>query len=220
MGLWRWQGRRTAIWLALEASLVVIGVVVLLSAMHNPSLDREWDEDVRVLAGVALTADGSVTLTGVRDWKYGVDTILAREYFDATFDPADIVDAWMYEQILDDGRGAIAHTFIVFEFDSTYGRARYLGLSVETRREKGEQYSLLAGMLGRFEITHTWATEQDLVARRVLYLDYSLTRYRLQLSPEQRARASAHFRPRGRRSAPAPTRSARSTARSGISHTG
>ena len=32
----------------------------------------------------------------------------------------------------------IAHTFLVFEFDESYGPARYLGLSVETRRESGE----------------------------------------------------------------------------------
>ena len=52
------------------------------------------------------------------------------------------VDVWMYEQKLD-RIGLIAHTFIVFEFDESYGPARYLGLSVETRRELGENRLLV-----------------------------------------------------------------------------
>ena len=170
----------------------MLGGLLLLTAMRSPSLEREWDEDVRVLAGVDLSDDGTVRLTDVRDWSYAVDTILSRSYFDATFDPADIVDVWMYEQILDD-RGLIAHTFIVFEFDSTYGPARFLGISVETRRESGETYSLIGGMLRSFEVTHIWATERDLVTRRVQYLDYPLRRYRLNLPEESRARVFTQF---------------------------
>ena len=179
--------------LLLLVPLVAAASVLLLTAMKSPSLDRQWDEDVRVLAGVDIARDGTVRLTNVRDWRYTVDSILARPYFDATYDPADIVDVWMYEQVLDGERGVIAHTFVVFEFDATYGPERYLGLSVETRREAGETYSLIGGLLRRFEVTHIWATERDLVTRRVLHLDYPLTRYRLLLSPEQRARIFARF---------------------------
>jgi len=172
--------------------LVVLLAVVLQAAAQRPSLDRGWDDDVRVLAGVELLADGTVRLTDIRDWRYRGDSIVSRAYFDAGFDPADLVDVWMYEQILD-RRGLIAHTFLVFEFDSSYGPTRWLGLSVETRRERGETYSLVGGVLRAFEVTHIWATEQDLVTRRVQHLDYPLTRYRLLLSAEQRARIFRRF---------------------------
>lgn len=179
--------------IALLLPLVLVMGVAGRTALRDPSLEREWDEDVRVLAGVDIAPDSTVRLTHVRDWRYGVDTIVSRPYFDATFDPRDIVDLWMYEQILDDERGLIAHTFVVFEFDSTYGDARWLGLSVETRRETGEKYSLVGGMLRAFEVTHIWATERDLVTRRVQFLDYPLTRWRLDLTPEQRARIFVRF---------------------------
>ena len=179
--------------LLLLVPLLAVGALVLTAAMRTPSLDRAWDDDVRVLASVDIAGDGVVRLGNVRDWSYAVDTILTREYFDGAYDPADLVDAWMYEQILDGDRGLIAHTFIVFEFDSTYGDRRWLGLSVETRRERGETYSLAGGMLRSFEVTHIWATERDLVTRRVQYLDYPLTRYRLVLTPEQRARIFTRF---------------------------
>ena len=156
------------------------GLVVLLVATRTPSLDRTWDEDVNVLAGVDSSTAETITLNKIRDWRYSDTAIIDKSYFDAAYSPNDIVAMWMYEQQLD-ATGLIAHTFVVFEFDDSYGPAKRLGLSVETRREAGEKYSLLGGILRKFEITHVWATERDLVTRRVQYLDYPLTRYRLEI---------------------------------------
>lgn len=164
----------------------VLGLTIFVS-LRRPSLGREWDEDVRVLAGVDTSSRDSIRLTEVRDWSYTEDSIVAKRYFAAAFDPQDIVDVWMYEQQLD-GAGLIAHTFLVFEFAERYGQDRFLGLSVETRRELGEEYSIIGGALRAFEVTHIWATESDLVRRRVQYLDYPLTRYRLEIPERYRAR--------------------------------
>ena len=173
--------------------LLVIGVVLLiLVSLREPSLTRTWDEDVSVLAGVEVSNDEVVTLTQVRDWHYAMNSISSKEYFDATFDPEDIVAMWMYEQPLDPS-GLIAHTFLVFEFNERYERGRYLGLSVETRREQGEEYSIIGGAFRSFEITHIWATEKDLVTRRVNFLDYPLTRYRLNIPAEYRSRIFLKF---------------------------
>lgn len=178
--------------LLLWVPVVTVGGMLLLTAMRNPSLDRDWDEDVRVLAGVEQADDGAVRLSDIRDWRYTIDAVVDSSYFDASYDPRDIVDVWMYEQILDE-RGLIAHTFVVFEFDESYGPARNLGISVETRRESGETYSLIGGMLRSFEVTHIWATERDLVTRRVQYLDYPLRRYRLEIPEEHRATIFTKF---------------------------
>jgi len=184
----------------MKKTLKVASLIVLLGAlsllifvsMRDPSLLREWDEDVRVLAGVEIVNDNFVKLTQIRDWHYGINSVVSKGYFDASFDPEDIVDVWMYEQQLD-SRGLIAHTFLVFEFTEDYGPARYLGLSVETRRELGEEYSLIGGILRSFEITHIWATEKDLVTRRVQYLDYPLTRYGLEIPEECHSRIFLKF---------------------------
>ena len=129
---------------------------------------------MQLLAGVKMLGEGTVKLTEIRDWSYTQDSVVSKAYVDASFDPRHIIDLWMYEQELDN-TGLIAHTFLVFEFDASYGPARYLGLSVETRRERGEKYSLIGGVIRAFEVTHIWATERDLVMRRVQYLDYPLT---------------------------------------------
>jgi hypothetical protein len=163
---------------AVGAVALVAALVASVVASREPSLERDWDEDVRVLAGVETLADGSVRLTSVRDWRYTRDSVVSKGYFSERYDPSDILSLWMYEQELGFG-GRIAHTFLVFEFPESYGNARWLGLSVETRREVGESYSLIGGVMRKFEVTHIWATEEDLVTRRVELLDYPLTRYRV-----------------------------------------
>lgn len=177
---------------SLPALLVIALLLLLIVSLRTPSLNRSWDEDVSVLAGIDISLDETVTLTRIRDWQYAVNSITAKSYFDASFDPNDIVAMWMYEQQLD-RTGLIAHTFIVFEFDESYGRARYLGLSIETRREQGEEYSIVGGALRSFEITHIWATENDLVRRRVQFLDYPLTRYRLEIPAAYRSQIFLKF---------------------------
>lgn len=177
---------------SLLALLAFSLLFLLIVSLREPSLDRSWDEDVNVLAGVDFSADETVTLAQIRDWQYSVNAIRSKSYFDASFDPNDIVAMWMYEQQLDPS-GLIAHTFVVFEFDESYERARYLGLSVETRRERGETYSIIGGALRSFEITHIWATEEDLVTRRVQFLNYPLTRYRLEIPAAYRSRIFLKF---------------------------
>jgi hypothetical protein len=151
-----------------------------------------WDEDVRILSGVENLPDGTVRLTQVRDWRYSREAVLAKDYHDVRYDPDEVVGLWVYEQELGLG-GRIAHTFLVFEFPEEYGDDRWLGLSVETRRELGETYSLVGGVLQKFEVTHIWAKEEDLVRRRVEFLDYPLRRYRVTVSPENVARLFRQF---------------------------
>jgi hypothetical protein len=155
-------------------------------------LDRTWDEDVRVLSGVERLDDGVLLLTAVRDWRYTRDEVVSKSYMPVPYRPSDVLGLWMYEQVLGLG-GRIAHTFLVFEFPESYGDARWLGISVETRREEGERYSIIGGMLRSFEVTHIWATEEDLVRRRVEHLDYPLTRYRVSVPTDVIARVFEQF---------------------------
>lgn len=175
--------------------LLFAGLLLLIVATlwaREPSLTRDWDEDVRVLSGVEALPDGAVQLTQVRDWRYSRDAAVSKGYSAVRYDPADVDGLWVYEQELGLG-GRIAHTFLVFEFPESYGSNRWLGLSVETRREVGETYSLVGGVLQKFEVTHIWASEEDLVTRRVEYLDYPLTRYRVTVSNENIARLFRQF---------------------------
>lgn len=187
----------------LRALIVAVLLLALIVSMRTPSSDREWDEDVRILADINIAADDTVTFTKLRDWRYVTGTVIEKSYTDAIVDPNDIVAMWLYEQTLD-ASGLAAHTFIVFEFAQGTANQRYLGLSVEARREQGEQYSVLGGAFRAFEIAHIWATENDLVTRRVQYLDYDLTRYRLDIPREYYAQVFLKFAQESQRLATEP----------------
>jgi hypothetical protein len=182
--------RRRALLLGLALGAALVGGAAF--GLRRPSLSRVWDEDVRVLSAVEILPGGAVRLSQVRDWSYTREAVVSKDYHSIDYDPADVVGLWLYEQELGFG-GRIAHTFLVFEFPEGYGDARWLGLSVETRREVGETYSLVGGVLRAFEVTHIWALERDLVIRRVELLDYPLTRYRVSVSPESIARIFRQF---------------------------
>ena len=146
--------------------------VFLLLNLREPLLGRNWDADVSVLASVQ--SDGNIfTIRNARDWTYGPNTVLEQKYFDSNYRFEDLQGMSFYVQPLD-YTGLIAHTFVVFHFNNSYGQYSDLGISIETRRERGEKYSLLGGLFNKFELTHTWATEQDLVERRTKFYDYEV----------------------------------------------
>lgn len=160
--------------LLLLCVMALLTVAVTLS--RSPRLDRDWDDDVAILADISFApAAERFSIRNARAWRYSPAGPEQRDTFEATYNFADLAGMAFYEQPLDRS-GLIAHTFVVFEFTGDYAQP-LLGVSVETRRERGETYSLLKGALRGFELTYTWASAADLVERRVKYLGYPLTRY-------------------------------------------
>ncbi|MEJ2539493.1 MAG: DUF4105 domain-containing protein [Gemmatimonadota bacterium] len=94
--------------------------------------------------------------------------MVSRGHLDGYCHPGDLREIRLHEQAFD-GREWIAHTFLVFEFDASHGDRRFIGLSMEARREIGEDYSIPRGMLRGFEAALVWATGEDLATRRVVY---------------------------------------------------
>ena len=56
---------------------------------------------------------------------------------------------------------AIAHIMVSFGFAGK----DYLAVSIETRKEKGESYSTLAGFFRQYELYYVVADERDVVRR-------------------------------------------------------
>jgi hypothetical protein len=110
------------------------------------------------------TIDGDlVTVHNIRNFTYRTETDYTPGYYDKTFDVSKLesVDLftsyWMGPQI--------AHVFISFGF----GGSDYLAVSIETRKEKGEEYSTLAGFFRQYELYYVVADERDVVRLRTNY---------------------------------------------------
>ena len=152
-------GRRRA---ALAA--YTLELLLLFGWWHTitPSNDRDWQTDVAVLP--YATIDGElVTVHNIRNFTYSTETDYTPGYYDKTFDlrkleSVDLLTSyWMGPKI--------AHVFVSFGF----GGNDYLAVSIETRKEKGEEYSTLAGFFRQYELYYVVADERDVVKLRTNY---------------------------------------------------
>jgi len=170
--------------------ILIVGVFLLVN-LREPLLGRIWDEDVSVLASVDM-GENIFTIKNARDWSYTKNKVTKQEYFELNYRFEDLQGMSFYVQPLD-YTGLIAHTFVIFHFDKSYGEYKDLGISVETRREQGEEYSLLGGLFNKFELTHTWATENDLVSRRAVFYDYEVFPYEVTIPKNQQIAVLQEF---------------------------
>ena len=152
----RWRWRSFAAFIALFA--------VLLAAWSTikPSNDREWEPENAVLAYATIDGD-RITVHNIRNFDYRTDTDFTPAYYDRTFDlrQLDAVDLfavyWMGP--------AIAHVFLSFGFTD----GGHVAFSIETRREKGQSYSSIAGFFRQFTLYYAVGDERDIVRVRTNY---------------------------------------------------
>ena len=81
------------------------------------------------------------------------------------------------------GAPPFAHTILSFGFDD----GRFLAISVEARKEGGEEYSALAGFFKQYELIYVLADEGDVIRLRANYRGEEVYLYRIR-SPATTAR--------------------------------
>lgn len=142
-------------------------LLVSLSAFAaiRPSNDRVWVPEQRVLPTVSFIGDSLVRIANVRnfDWT-STDSSAppAPRYYDRTYDLRHVSSvSYIVTPFSRSWRGP-AHTFVSFGFDDS----TYVGISAEARKEEGEKYSIVKGMLKQFEMMFVIADEHDLIPLR------------------------------------------------------
>lgn len=149
----------------------------------EPSDTRAWADDV-VRHVEARQAGSLLTLSNVRnfDWRSDTDYTPRWETRRYDLDKLQSVDTalsyWMGP--------AIAHTLVSFGFDDGQGGSEQLAFSIEIRKERGEQFSAVAGFFKKFELSLVAADERDLLRVRTNVRDEDVFLYRVQMAPEAR----------------------------------
>jgi Domain of unknown function (DUF4105) len=136
-------------------------LLLLSCASIEPSNERDWQPEVAVLP--YATRDGDlVTLHNVRNLDYRTEQDFVPRYDDRTFDlrKLDAVDLIVVYWAGD----AIAHIMVSFGFAGDH-----VAFSIETRKEKGEAYSSIAGFFKRYELIYVVGDERDLIRVRTNY---------------------------------------------------
>lgn len=163
----------------------VLAIFIILLAipvlMRQPRGDRNWEKEFAYTSTTLTVEDGTVSIKNVRDYTYGDSSIASTTWIPVVaIDPEKIVRVWFILEPFAKWK-AVGHTFLTFELED--GSA--YSFSVEARREEGETYSTLKGLLRNYEIAYTWGTERDLIPRRVVYLSHPVRMYPLELNREK-----------------------------------
>jgi hypothetical protein len=148
----------------------------------RPSNDRQWDPLHAKLARAERHGQ-YVTIYNIRNTEYRSEQDFTVRYYDKTFDLEKLKTVDFIVVPFPDNP-AIAHTMLSFGFDDQ----EYLAVSVETRREKHETYSALAGFFNQYEIIYVLGDERDLIQLRTHHWMNDVYIYRTIATPEQARR--------------------------------
>ncbi len=97
----------------------------------------------------------SITIHNVRNFDYRTETDFTPRWETRTYDLSKL-DSVDLIAVYWAGK-AIAHIMVSFGFAGK----DYLAVSIETRKEKGESYSTLAGFFRQYELYYVVADERD-----------------------------------------------------------
>jgi Domain of unknown function (DUF4105) len=166
---WRWR--------AVSAYAGVIAIVFVWWTTITPSNDRDWAPDVARTATATIDGDRLV-VNNVRDFTWRSDTDFDQRWEQRTYSLSDVTNA---DLIMSYWAGeAIAHTIISFGFKD----GSRLAFSIETRKERNEAYSSLAGFFKQYELAIIAADERDVVRVRSNVRGEDVRIYRLRMSPD------------------------------------
>lgn len=164
-------------------ALVVAGATIafaLVPRLRTPRHDRAWAPDMDRLPQVR-TEGSLITITNVRHASYRTATDFDVRWEERTVDLDQLASVWVMVEPFRE-HPSLGHTIISFGFSD----GAYLAFSAEARKEPGEAYGVVPGMLGAFELMDVVADERDVFGLRANVRRDDVYLYPLRLSPDER----------------------------------
>ena len=150
---------RWRVWLVI---VVAIGLVLGWWLTLQPRQYRDWKPEVALSPYATIEGD-IVTMHNVRNFIYRTEVDFTPRYEQRRLDLRKLRGMDMF--ITTWGSPYMAHPILSFDFGDD-GRICF---SIETRPERGEEYSALGGLYRRFELIYIVADERDVVRVRTNY---------------------------------------------------
>ncbi len=150
---------KTIAGIILAFSLTTLFLFILKTPSHTLSERATWEFGQQHLPQVEIL-DNSVTITNLRDFDWTKEGE-EEKYIDISFKLTQIESLEVGESHFHVREG-IGHVFLVFNLDD----GRNFALSVETRREEGEKFTVFKGLTFDYELMYIFATKEDLISLR------------------------------------------------------
>jgi len=162
------------------ALLLTVGVIAGDVLRRDASHDRSWIP-LQSRLPVVRTDGDVVRISNIRDFRHAPDGTSEERWIEDEYDVGELRRVWFALSPFNPRFRGIAHPFLSFEFAD----GRTLAVSIEARREQGEQYSPLRGLLRRYETMVVIGTERDLLGLRVIAWDDPLYLFPIRVAPAQ-----------------------------------
>jgi len=152
-------------------------VIVMISrSMITASNDRDWDPEFSETGWVETDGD-TLTFHKCRNFIHTPDGT-TEQWETRTHHLSKLKSIDLFFDAF--GGDLLAHTILSFDF----GDEGKLCLSIEARREKGEEFTPVGGLYKMFELQYIFGSEEDLVALRTDIRKEPVFLYRFNYSPE------------------------------------
>jgi hypothetical protein len=164
-------------WRGLVAYAVLFAVVLGWWHSLAPGNDRDWQHEVAHLTTAAIDGD-QLTIHNLRNFDYRSTDDYTPRWETRTYDLSRLVGMDIYFFYW--GSPWMAHTIVSWDFEE----GPPLAISIETRKEVGEQYSAVRGFFRQFELYYVVADERDVIRLRTNQRGDEGYLYRLDWSPD------------------------------------
>ncbi|QQS60975.1 MAG: DUF4105 domain-containing protein [Candidatus Moraniibacteriota bacterium] len=147
----------------------IVGIIIciyilfrfFMGILFQPSHDRDWELGQEKLPKFTFLENGRVQIENFRNFNWKEEGVADIQYETREFDLKKIETVDVFISHFDDFEG-LAHIFVSFGFRN----GRHAVISLETRREKDEEFSPLLGIFRQFEIIYVVGSEEDIVGLR------------------------------------------------------
>lgn len=144
----------------------------------KPTNDKDWAPDVARISHGEIQ-ENKLIMHNVRNFDYKNEFIFYEKWETRTYDLNNLrgvdifLSYWASEHI--------AHTIMSWDF----GVDGHLAISIETRKDKTQEYSAVKGFFKQYEICYIAAAERDIIRLRTNFRKERVYLYRLQSSTQQ-----------------------------------
>jgi Domain of unknown function (DUF4105) len=166
-----------AVWVWLAAGAVALSFAVWY-ATRRPRNDKAWIPEVA--HGLTGDVHGEVRIPHVRRFRWMTRKEVVERWEPQSYDPDTITSVDLITSIW--SNPLIAHTMVSFGFAD----GRHLVFSGETRRQKGDRFSITGGFFRRFELILIAADERDVIHLRTDVRKEKVSLYPVLMPPDAR----------------------------------
>lgn len=141
----------------------------------TPTHNKDWAPDVSQISHGRIDGD-LLTMYGVRNFDYeGVQSF--HEHWETrTYNLSNLQGIDIFLSYWDSEH--IAHTILSWDF----GEGVHLPISIETRKDKTQEFSSIKGFFKQYEIAYIAADERDIIRLRTNYRKERVYLYKLKVS--------------------------------------